>query len=126
MKRREFIGCAAAASGALLAGEMAASTGKEGSMEKPAVTCKITVIKKVIFADLYKKYAKQPGKICSVFTEGQEFVVTSPYNPPKNFCAWAWADIRHSIHSVFFGGRKSSVVCCTDGYRPVVFNVERI
>ena len=122
MKRREFLGCATTVSTAVLAGEAAASIKKSETKKEPAV--KITVIKKTIFPELYEKYANQKGKICSVFEEGQEFIVTSPWNPPKNFCAWAWADIRPSIHSVYFGGRKSSVACCTDGYRPVVFNVE--
>jgi len=126
MKRREFLGCASVASAALLTGETAALATKDETNEQTSVKCKILVIKKVIFQDLYKKYSGKEGKICSVFEEGQEFVVTSPYRPPENFCAWAWADIRPSIHSVYFGGAKSSVVCCTDGYRPVVFNVERI
>jgi uncharacterized repeat protein (TIGR04076 family) len=121
IKRREFLGCAAAVSTAAYAGEVAAKT-----PQADGAKCKITVIKKEIFQDLYKKYEGREGSICSVFEVGQEFTVTSPYNPPKDFCAWAWADIRPSIHSVFFGGRKSSVVCCTDGLRPVVFNVERV
>lgn len=125
MKRREFLGSAMAVSTAALGGEMATSNKKSETKKEPAVECKISVIKKTIFPELYEKYANQKGSICSVFEEGQEFIVTSPYNPPKDFCSWAWADIRPSIHSVFFGGRKSSVVCCTDGYRPVVFNVER-
>ena len=126
MKRREFLGCASAASAAVLTGEAAVLANTNAAKQQAAVKCKIVVIKKVIFQDLYEKYSNQKGSICSVFDEGQEFIVTSPYRPPENFCAWAWADIRPSIHSVYFGGAKSSVACCTDGYRPVVFNVERI
>jgi uncharacterized repeat protein (TIGR04076 family) len=125
MKRRKFLGCAAAVSAAAYAGEVAAgTTGRESQAD--GTTCKITVIKKDLYQDLYKKYEGREGEICSVFEVGQEITVTNPYNPPKDFCAWAWADIRPSIHSVFFGGRKSSIVCCTDGLRPVVFNVERV
>ncbi len=125
MKRREFLGCAAGVSAAAYAGEVAAKT-TSSVPRADAAKCKITVIKKELYQDLYKKYEGQEGSICPVFEVGQEFSVSSPYNPPKDFCSWAWADIRPSIHSVFFGGRKASVVCCTDGFRPVVFNVERV
>lgn len=126
MKRREFLGCATAVSTAAFTGELIAGSKKSEKKKEPAAKCKITVIKKVIFTDLYEKYTKQKGKICSAFKEGQEFLVTSPYSPPKGFCAWAWADIRPSIHSVFFGGRKTSIACCTDGLRPVVFIVKKV
>lgn len=126
MKRREFIGCASAASAAVLTGEAAVFANPGETEQRTAVKCKIVVIKKLIFKDLYEKYSDREGSICSRFEEGQEFIVTSPYNPPEKFCAWAWADIRSYIHSVYFGGAKSSVGCCTDGYRPVVFSVERI
>ena len=125
MKRRDFLSCAAAASAATYAGEAAAgtTTTEQATSNAPV---KITVAKKTLFQDLYKKYANREGSICPVFEEGQEFLMTSPYNPPEGFCAWAWADIRAGIHAVQFGGRQSSVVCCTDGYRPVIFHVERV
>jgi uncharacterized repeat protein (TIGR04076 family) len=128
MKRREFMGCISSASSALLTGTAAAGfkTEENGPKQEPAVKCKITVIKKTLFSDVCEKYAKEKVDICPRFKEGQEIFVTSAYQPPEDFCAWAWADIRPSIHSVFWGGRKSSVVCCTDGFRPVIFNVERV
>ena len=128
MKRREFIECTTLASSAILTGTAAArsKTKENGSDQEPAVQCKITVIKKAFFSDLGEKYAEEKVSICPRFDEGQEILVTSPYRPPENFCPWAWADIRPSIHSVYFGGRKSSIACCTDGFRPVVFNVERV
>ncbi len=125
MKRREFLSCAAAVSTGAYAVKAAAET-TSGEQATSGPRCKITVAKKTLFQDLYKKYANREGSICSVFEEGQEFVMTSPYNPPEGFCAWAWADIRAAIHSVQFGGREYAVSCCTDGYRPVIFHVERI
>ena len=125
MKRREFLSCTAAVSATAYTGEAAAKSTKSEQATSNA-QCKITVVKKTLFQDLYKKYANREGNICSVFEEGQEFLMTSPYNPPEGFCAWAWADLRAAIHAVQFGGRESSVACCTDGYRPVVFHVERI
>ena len=60
-----------------------------------------------------------------LFEEGQEFVVKSPYQPPEGFCQWAWADIRQFILGVYFGWEDAVVACCTDGFRPVIFKLER-
>ena len=125
MKRREFLSCAAAVSATAYAGKAVAEEAA-GEQAESGPRCKITVAKKTLFQDLYQKYANREGSICSVFEEGQEFYMTSPYNPPEGFCNWAWADIRAAIHAVQFGGRDFSVACCTDGYRPVVFHVERL
>lgn len=125
MKRREFLNCAAAVSAATCAGAIAPKT-LRGEEEEVTEKCKITVIKKELYQDLYEKYEGSKGSICTRFEVGQEFLVKSPYSPPEGFCSWAWADIRPSIHSVYFGSRKVSVACCTDGYRPVVFKVEQV
>ena len=92
--------------------------------------CKITVLKRTIHQDLYEKYRNKKGNLCEVFTEGQEFLVESPFSPPAGFCEWAWADIRPFIHGIHAGMRYGEadvfVTCCTDGFRPVLFKVERI
>ena len=44
---------------------------------------------------------------------------------PEKFCAWAYADIRTYIPMVL-GQGSPIAVCCTDGFRPVFFKVERI
>lgn len=126
MERREFLGCAAAVSTAAITAGTAALAREDEAVQDATPKCKITVVKKVVYQDLYEKFTGKKGSICGVFEEGQEYMVTSPYRPPENFCAWAWADIRPSIHSVYFGGSDSSIVCCTDGFRPVVFNVEKV
>ena len=123
MKRRDFIGCAAVGSVCAVApaGVAQAAAGK-----KPKKSCKITVLKKTIHNDLYKDIRGEEGKPCGVFEEGQEFILTSPYKPPEGFCQWAWADIRHFILGAWFGREDATVACCTDGFRPVLFKVERI
>ena len=125
MKRREFLGCVAGVSAAAYAGEASAKA-TDSEQETPAVKIKITAVKKVIFQDLYVKYTGKEGTICSAFEEGQEFTITSPYRPPEGFCSWAWADIRPAIHAAYFGSREDAVVCCSDGYRPVMFHVKRM
>ena len=99
--------------------------------------CKITVLKRTIHQDLVdehlEKDAAEQMTPCELFWDGQEFVIEDPSAPPEGFCAWAWADIRGSIMAVtlgadFPGQRRPDVTiaCCTDGYRPVIFKVERI
>ena len=50
---------------------------------------------------------------------------------PENFCPWAWIDIYGSVTSVSSGSTYipwnkqdgQTIVCCTDGIRPVVFDI---
>ncbi|MFX1538087.1 MAG: TIGR04076 family protein, partial [Promethearchaeota archaeon] len=53
--------------------------------------------------------------------------------PPKDFCQWAWADIRHDILTLAYGAKvphmkneDTNIVACTDWFRPVYFKIERI
>ncbi|KPL23495.1 MAG: hypothetical protein AMJ75_05935 [Phycisphaerae bacterium SM1_79] len=85
----------------------------------------MTVLKKTVHNDLYQKYRGRQGRVCTALEEGQEFIVTSPYKPPEGFCEWAWADIRAAIQGVWSGGNGAVVVCCTDGFRPVIFKLEQ-
>ncbi len=123
MQRRDFIGCAAVSSVCAMAPVAVAQTAAGKKRKKNS--CKITVLKKTIHNDLYQKYRGKEGKLCTVLEEGQEFVLTSPYKPPEGFCQWAWADIRQFILGVWFGREDAVVACCTDGFRPVIFKVER-
>lgn len=80
--------------------------------------------------DKYKK----PGqpRICPLLEEGQEFISTN-LNMPEHFCSWAWADIEKYALVLALGGNFDSMArdgvvlaCCTDAFRPVVFELERI
>ncbi len=98
--------------------------------------CKITVIKRTVNQDLINDYLKNSIKdscLCSTFQEGDEFFVTSEFNMPKNFCHWAWADIRREILAVINGAsyawyREPGTVIagCTDWFRPVYFKIESL
>jgi phosphoglycolate phosphatase len=98
--------------------------------------CKITVVKKTVNQDLIDSYMKDSLKSsdpCSTFQVGDEFLVTSEFNMPENFCHWAWADLRREILAVIHGAsynwyRKPGIVIagCTDWFRPVYFKIERI
>jgi uncharacterized repeat protein (TIGR04076 family) len=51
---------------------------------------------------------------------------------PEGFCSWAWADVQKYVLTLARGGNFLGVkpgrfiTCCTDGFRPVVFQLERI
>ena len=122
MERREFFGCASFVSAAALAGSAAAQEG-EAEAKPPAKGVKVTVVKRSVQEDLAGERQVRP---CGEFEDGQEFVVKVPWYPPEGFCSWAWADIRTYIHIVHAGGMESTVACCTDGFRPVFFKLERM
>jgi len=95
-------------------------------------TLRITVLKKMHFPDLQAEYAR-PGTfgICSAFEEGQVFETTEA--KPDGFCSWAWADIQRDVTLVradaelpWIGAKRTMISCCTDGFRPVVFRIEKL
>jgi uncharacterized repeat protein (TIGR04076 family) len=90
---------------------------------------KITVLKKLFHEDLVLEYTNTgTAEPCSHFQEGQEFIVSekAPWDMPDGFCGWAWADIQKMVWGMARGGPNVTVTCCTDGYRPVVFLLEKI
>jgi len=106
--------------------------------------CKITVLKRTVNQDIADKYLSSEFKekhpeyyddsgACSLFQDGQEFIVDNIGVISEKFCAWAWADIQQVLVTVMYGGnlpwmQKSgmAVTCCTDGFRPVIFKVEKV
>lgn len=96
----------------------------------------IRVIKACLNAEM-QKYAGTDLEKCPVFTEGQTF--ETEYEKPRGFCDWAWNDIRPYVASLLTGGNFSDgmfrgwmkdegtmIACCTDGIRPVVFEIRRV
>ncbi len=92
---------------------------------------KITVAKRLLHRDMYEKYAESIGEPCERLKKGQEFVAEHG-NMPEGFCSWAWADIQKYVITLARGGNFLGahpgvfVTCCTDGFRPVTFILERI
>jgi uncharacterized repeat protein (TIGR04076 family) len=98
---------------------------------------KVTVIKKTDIRDLFGD--NPPAKInqkmikpqCERFEVGQEFIMD--LSCPPGFCSWAFADIQRDIIHILMGGdypwveeKGTAIACCTDGFRPVIFKIERI
>ena len=61
---------------------------------------------------------------------GQEFF--SDGHMPDGFSDWAWTDIQKYVVVLARGGNMVGVkpgvfvTCCTDGFRPVFFKLERV
>ena len=100
--------------------------------------CKITVLKRMANQDLIDEYMGEESKTddvvpCNLFEDGQEFIVENWGTVPEGFCGWAWADIHKEVMAISTGADLRpwvkypglAITCCTDGYRPVVFKVEK-
>lgn len=90
------------------------------------VKCKITVLKKAHNKEWSLQFRNKEGEPCSIFNEGQIFIIEDIWKVPEGFCPWAWADIRTFLHKVNDKAFDTFVSCCTDGFRPVFFKIERI
>jgi len=96
---------------------------------------KITALKRFQPSEVFKEAQVKGAPIhaCSVYKDGQEFIVEESGNMPAGFCSWAWDDLYKVVNVLRFGGdfpwfeeEGVSVNCCTDGLRPVIFKLERI
>lgn len=99
-------------------------------MEVRRYPVRITIKKKLLLADLVAENASEPWRACERFYEGQQFI--SEGDMPEGFCSWAWLDIGRYVITLARGGNflgsypGRTVVCCSDGYRPVIFLLERL
>ncbi len=125
MERRDFLGCAVLTTLAAGSGLAQAATEKITKPGQPPKGIRITVLKHAEQPE-YQKYGGGDIKACTVVRDGQQFVAERPWTKPQGMCDWAWADIRAYLPFVFAGEPDQMVACCTDGYRPVFFRLERL
>ena len=99
-------------------------------MALKAYRIKVIVLKKLFNEDFVRDYAVNPDgwTPCQHFEQGQEFITSKekPWDMPEGFCSWAWGDIYKLVYGMACGGQDQFVTCCTDGYRPVIFKLEKI
>ncbi len=101
--------------------------------------CRIKVLRRTVVPEVAEEYIEGTVEPCPLLGDGQEFVVPSTLEKPQGFCDWAWTDIHKFVvalsrggnfsQDIFAGWMKDSdsmVVCCTDGVRPVVFEIRRL
>ena len=93
--------------------------------------CRITVVKKVWHKDLSVKY-ENPNYACDM-AEGEVFEVTDCVKP-NGFCDSAWVTLYPYVFALANGAedlydgwmikKRSAMVSCSDGFRPVSFLIE--
>lgn len=97
---------------------------------------KITVLRKEFYPDFAQRYLTDGCEAgpCPLLAIGDVFLYEGSAKMPDGFCPWAWIDIYRSVSAMSSGSTcrpwnlndGQTIVCCTDGIRPVVFNVEAI
>jgi uncharacterized repeat protein (TIGR04076 family) len=91
---------------------------------------KITVVKRLFNKDLVAECGSGDWVPCSRLQDNQEFFTDGEM--PEGFCSWAWNDIIKYVVTLtrggdFIGSKKGyTVASCSDGYRPVIFKLERM
>ncbi len=76
------------------------------------------------------------NQVCPLFTEGQEFLTEGgwPSKPEGFWCGPTWEVLWPYVLTIHNGGNFTrwvkvpgkAVVTCPDGFRPVVFKIERL
>ena len=95
---------------------------------------RITVMKKVCHKDLMEKYENPIEHACDMEV-GQVFVAEG-WKKPDGFCDSAWETVSPFVMTLAYGGediyegwmknKKSAMISCNDGFRPVSFLLEVI
>ena len=93
---------------------------------------KITAIRKARYDDLIEKYENPIEHPCDI-EEGQVFIAEG-WKRPEGFCESAWESISPFVMALAYGGeniydgwmknRKSAMISCNDGFRPISFYIE--
>ena len=95
---------------------------------------KITVMRISRYADLMERYENPIEHACSM-EEGMIFVANG-WQKPKGFCESAWESLSPFVMTLAHGGediydgwlknRRSAMISCNDGFRPVSFYIEAL
>ena len=95
---------------------------------------KITVMKTARYDDLIEKYENPIEHPCDM-SVGQIFVANG-WKMPDGFCESAWESVSAFVMALAHGGenfydgwmknKKSAMISCNDGFRPVSFLLEAL
>ena len=96
--------------------------------------CRITVVRKAFYKDLADKYENPIQHACDM-QEGKVFI-TDGWNKPEGMCDSAWETISPFVMTLAHGGediydgwmknKRSAMISCNDGFRPVSFYIEAL
>lgn len=95
---------------------------------------RITVMRIACYRDLMQKYENPLEHACDM-QEGQVFIAEG-WRKPESFCDSAWDSISAFVMTLACGGediydgwmknRRSAMISCNDGFRPVSFLLEAL
>ena len=95
---------------------------------------RITVMRTASYVDLIEKYENPIQHACDL-REGQVFVAYG-WERPEGFCVSAWDSMSPFVMTLAHGGgdfysgwmkdKKSAMISCNDGFRPVSFLLEAL
>ncbi len=95
---------------------------------------RITVMRKVCHKDLSEKYENPISHACDMEV-GQVFIAEG-WKKPEDLCDSAWETLSPFVMTLAHGGediyegwmknKKSAMISCNDGFRPVSFLLEVI
>ena len=95
---------------------------------------RITAIRKACYEDLMAQYENPMKDACSIL-EGEVFVANG-WQRPEGFCESAWESISPFVMALAYGGediysgwmknKRSAMISCNDGFRPVSFLIEAL
>ena len=95
---------------------------------------RITVMRVARYGDLIEKYENPIGHACDM-KEGRVFIANG-WERPEGFCLSAWETLSPFVMTLSHGGedlyvgwmknKKSAMISCNDGFRPVSFLIETI
>ena len=96
--------------------------------------CRITVMKITTYPDLIQQYENEISHACDM-KEGQIFIANG-WEKPAGMCESAWQSLSPFVMTLAHGGediyngwmqnKKSAMISCNDGFRPVSFYIEAL
>ena len=96
--------------------------------------CRITVMKTARYDDLIEKYENPIEHACDM-REGMTFIANG-WQKPNGMCDSAWDSMSafvlalshgdENFYSGWMKNKKSAMISCNDGFRPVSFLIEAL
>ena len=95
---------------------------------------RITAMKRAIHEDLIEKYENPIEHACD--TENGKVFIANGYKKPEGLCNSAWESMAPFVMALSYGAedfydgwmknKKSAMISCNDGFRPVSFLLETL
>ncbi|MBR5774008.1 MAG: TIGR04076 family protein [Clostridia bacterium] len=95
---------------------------------------RITVMKMARYDDLIEKYENPIEHACDM--KIGQFFVADGWKKPDGMCDSAWESMSHFVMALSYGAediydgwmknKRSAMISCNDGFRPVSFLIETI